>query len=117
VRPRPIWTAAPWLLALALAACGRGEEVETAATYPAAVQWRSHSGVATYQVQAWASSRLLFEETTKDTALTLTPALLRAMAPFDSCRIDVRARDAPATTAALETFWVKPRREGEAKPG
>lgn len=95
------------LLALGLGACGSPEEEASSAAYPPSLRWTSRPGAASYRVQAWSGLRLLFEETTADTVLPLTPALLRAMAPFDSCRIEVRVVEVDGAAASPDVFWVR----------
>lgn len=103
-----------WIvLALGIGAgCGQreGPPQPSAFRYPARLSWEPVQDVASYRVQAWSGYRLIFEETTADTSLVLTPSLLRAMAPFDSLEVQVRALREDGEVQ-LQRFVLRP--EGE----
>jgi hypothetical protein len=98
-------------LAAAFASCGRHQEEPVASVFPSQLHWPARPGATSYRVQAWSGLRLLFEESTSDTLLPLTESLLHAMAPFDSCRVEVRLADSGQESHEevpfLEMFWVK----------
>ena len=64
------------------------------------IHWPARADASRYRVQAWSGRRLLFEVTSSDTTLVLTPSLQRATAPFDTIEVQVRAVD--ATGSPLE---------------
>jgi hypothetical protein len=94
---RPLRALAAGGLAIAIVAlgwgCQREPEAPTAHPYPPGLAWRAVEGAQAYRVQAWSGYRLVFEETLPDSTIVLTPAILRAMSPFDSLEIQVRALD------------------------
>lgn len=75
------------LCALLWGACGG--EPEPAESSPARLHWAPIEGAEHYTVRVWAGYRLLFEESVPDTALALDADHRRAMAPFDSLRLEL----------------------------
>ena len=77
---------------LLFVALGCGEKNSPAEAPRAAVwSWPAVEGATTYRVQAWSGHRLLFEESSRDTILTLTPSLERAVQPFAG-RVELEVR-------------------------
>jgi hypothetical protein len=67
-------------------------------------------GADRYTVRAWSGYRLLFEESSSDTSLTLTADLGRALAAFDSVTVEVRGvtAEAPDEVLVVERFRLLP---------
>ncbi len=83
----------PLLVAVGVAACGRHGR-ESAATVRAAtplppVRWRGIARAQRYVVRGWSGDQLLFELTTRDTLLALSPSLQQTLAAFDSAAVEV----------------------------
>lgn len=85
------------LVALSVfAGCSRRQPAPGAsrATIPPSIAWAPVAGAQRYVVRGWSGHQLLFEITTAETTLTLTPSLARAIAAFDSATAEIMAEGA-----------------------
>jgi len=97
MRHRTPYICAPIVCALALLIACQGDpkvdrdEKTVEAPVLDRLHWESTPEADRYELRVWAAHRLLFETTTADTQLVLTPVQRRAIAAFDSVRAVVRA--------------------------
>lgn len=64
----------------------------SAAAMADSLAWNTASGAQRYVVRGWSGDRLLFEVTTADTLLVLTPSMSRAVAAFDTATAEILAQ-------------------------
>jgi len=94
-----------------IVACGGGPEPPESPEPPEGFpsrpfHWSPVTGAADYRVRAWAGHRLLFEEDVRDTTLAPSRGMARAVAAFDTVRLEILARDAGgATLTRRERAW------------
>lgn len=83
----------------------RSAETARESETPSSLHWPAVEGAERYRVQAWHEKRLLFEISRDDTVAVLTPSLERAMAPFETIEIQVRALTATGESLGEVHRW------------
>lgn len=88
-------------IGLSLAACGSESSEPVAAELPSEIRWDEVEGASRYVVRGFAGDRLLFEEISSTTELTLSESIARSCAAFDTVDVVVRARGLSAPAQRL----------------
>jgi hypothetical protein len=82
------------LVAMAALSCGDAGQSDPLRAAPETLSWNRVPGATRYEVRAWSAYRLLLEEATAETTLSLSPTWAATLASFDSVTVQVRAYDA-----------------------